>query len=160
MKKYNRINHSVFNICYHLIFSSKYRKPYFHLFDKFIKRCFYISSVKLKFIIENIEIMPDHVHLFIRCKNTTSSVSDIVKHLKGFSSYTIRKKYISLKKYKSFWTSSYFSESIGNISEKTIKKYIDNQKINLKPTYKFKKLVNELNACDSNYYIKKNNYIT
>lgn len=57
--------------------------------------------------------------------------------LKGSTSYYIRKKYPSLKKYKSFWSPSYFCETIGNMSEIVIRKYIKNQKINVKSSYKY-----------------------
>lgn len=93
----------------------------------------------------------------------------IVKHLKGFSSYYIRKHNTSIKKYKSFYSSSYFVESIGNISEKSIKKYIRNQKINLKSTYKYKKVVENYNKRksikekqfkDKQFIFNNNNKIT
>jgi putative transposase len=72
--------------------------------------------------------MDDHVHLFIKC-NPTHKVSHIVQMLKGYSSYKLRKKYPIYKfKYKHFWSSSYYCESIGHISEDVIKKYIDDQR--------------------------------
>ena len=103
--KYMR-KRNVFNIGYHLIFSPKYRKPYLMKFEKNIKKCFGISSIKCGFIIKEIDIMPDHVHLFIKCKDLRVNVSKIVHHLKGFSSYTIRRKFPYTKKYKSFWSPS------------------------------------------------------
>ena len=82
--------------------------------------------------IEKLEIMDDHVHIFFKPKKPNHSIPKIVQSLKGFSSYYIRNKYKEAIKYKSFWSSSYFIESVGNISESTIKKYIENQKKNLK----------------------------
>ena len=131
MVKYIRKS-NVYNIGYHLIFCPKYRKPYLFKFQQLIKKQFLNTAKKLQFIIEEIDIMPDHIHLFIKCVNLTHSVSSIVHTLKGSSSYYIRKKYPFLKKYKAFWSPSYFCESIGNMSEKVIRKYIRNQKINLK----------------------------
>jgi putative transposase len=84
--------------------------------------------------------MPDHVHIFFKC-NIKLNVSFIVQRLKGFSSYSIRKKYVSLSKYKSFWSPSYFIESIGNMSEDVIRRYVQNQKINVKSSYKYKNLI-------------------
>lgn len=89
--------------------------------------------------------MPDHIHIFICCKVNHYPIPIIIKHLKGFSSYHIRKYNKSIKKYKSFYSPSYFVDSIGNISEKSIKKYIRNQKINLKSTYKYKNIVEKYN---------------
>jgi len=80
----------------------------------------------LDITIENYEIMPDHIHLFIKC-GPQHTVSKIVQHLKGYSSYKLRSDYKHYRKYKSLWTRSYYCESIGHISEKTVKKYIDDQ---------------------------------
>ena len=71
------------------------------------------------------EVMPDHVHLFISIK-LSQCISNIVKELKGYSSYMTRKK-LNLSRYKCFWGNSYFCESVGHISESTVKAYIDNQ---------------------------------
>ena len=71
------------------------------------------------------EVMPDHVHLFLSIK-PFQNISDIVKQLKGYSSFMTRKK-LNLYRYKGFWGRSYFCESVGHISENTIKKYIDTQ---------------------------------
>lgn len=77
--------------------------------------------------IEAIEIDIDHLHLFVKSKPTIT-VSNIVKSLKGYSSYFLRKKFVCLKKYKQLWTHSYYCETIGFISEKTIRKYIERHK--------------------------------
>ena len=137
--KYNRTTNCIFNLGYHIIWCPKFRANFLlNLDQKFLKRTFEISAIKVRGVIENIEIMPDHIHIFIQLKQNHLPISKIVQILKGFSSYTIRKKYKWMQKYKSLWSPSYFVESIGNMSEKVIKKYIDNQKINLKPTYKYK----------------------
>jgi putative transposase len=70
--------------------------------------------------------MSDHIHLFVK-GNQNITISNIVKYLKGYSSYELRKKFIFLKKYKSLLTPSYFCETIGHISEDVVKKYIENQ---------------------------------
>lgn len=93
--------------------------------------------------------MPDHVHIFVKCKSVQFHLSKIINHLKGFSSFTIRNKNSYLKRYKAFWSPSYFAESIGNISEKTVRKYIQNQKVNLKSTYKYSSMVSRQNNLKS-----------
>ena len=65
--------------------------------------------------------MLDHIHLFVK-GNLKISASTIVKQLKGYSSYMLRKEFIWLKKYKSLWTHSYYCETIGHISEVAVKK--------------------------------------
>ena len=147
--------HNVFNIGYHIIFCPKYRKPYLLRFETLIRKCILKTSIKFQFIIAEIDVMPDHVHLFIKCKTTTTSIPKIVGHLKGFSSFTIRKTYPALKKYKAFWSPSYFVESIGNMSENVIRKYIQNQKVNVKSSYKYKSMLVQ----KTNTYTPKSNTI-
>ena len=82
--------------------------------------------------------------------------------LKGGTSYSIRKRYPFLKKYKSFWSPSYFCETIGNMSEKVIRKYIQNQKVNLKASYKYSKMVINLKMPDrqtSKTYLEEGTHI-
>ncbi len=95
---------NVFNLGYHIIFCPKYRKPYLLRFESLLRTSILKTSIKFQFLVAEIDIMPDHIHLFIKCKNTTTPISKIVGHLKGFSSYSIRKKIPQLKKYKAFWS--------------------------------------------------------
>lgn len=144
MKKYIRTTNSIFNLGYHITWCPKYRKSFLlNLNQQFLLRTFQIAAIKVKGHIENIEIMPDHIHIFIRLKQNHINTAKIVQILKGYSSYMIRKKYNFMKKYKALWSPSYFIESIGNMSEKVIKKYINNQKINIKSTYKYRYIVKD-----------------
>ena len=127
-KRLVKNNHSCFNVSYHIVFCSKYRKQFLDKFEEFIIKFMNDKAIKLHFDIENIQVMPDHVHIFIRCFDNSINIHKIIQALKGYTSYKIRNKFKSLKRYKSFWSTGYFIESIGSISEKSIKKYIDNQK--------------------------------
>ena len=70
--------------------------------------------------------MPDHVHLFV-VASPTVPISKAVKQLKGYSSYYLKKYFVYLRKYPSLWIRSYFAESVGHISEKTVVKYVVSQ---------------------------------
>lgn len=72
--------------------------------------------------------MPDHVHIFIKTKPTLAP-HYIVQQLKGYTSRILRKEFPKLKsRIPTLWTRSYYCESIGYISEETVKKYIKDQK--------------------------------
>ena len=59
----------------------------------------------------------------------TYAVHFVVNQLKGYSSVKLRKEFPKLKsRLPTLWTRSYFVESVGHISEDTMKKYIENQK--------------------------------
>jgi putative transposase len=82
------------------------------------------------FVIKSMEVMPDHVHVFIS-SHPKHSPSYIYKMLKGISG---RKLFIEFPKIKrslwkgQLWNPSTYIETIGHISEETIKKYIEDQR--------------------------------
>lgn len=111
---------------YHVVWTPKYRKRFLCGAIKYnVESSLKHKVSELNVVIENIEVMPDHVHLFISIP-ITLSISKVVQQLKGYSSYKTRKQ-LKLYKYKGFWSNGYFCESVGHISQDTIKKYIDNQ---------------------------------
>ena len=53
----------------------------------------------------------------------------IEQQLKGVTARELRKQFPSLKtRMPNMWTRSYYAESVGHISENTIKNYIEQQK--------------------------------
>ncbi len=75
-----------------------------------------------------IEIMPDHVHLFLNCK-PVDSPSLIIKRIKGRASHILRKEFPELLKLPTLWTPSYFVSTAGNISTEQVKRYIAEQRL-------------------------------
>ena len=129
MKKLQSNRTSVFNVSYHVIFCPKYRrKVLVSGVDVRLKVILQEKAEKHGVFIEKLEVMPDHVHLFIK-SNPKLSIHSIVSKLKGYSAFILRKEFPYLKsKLPCLWTRSYYVETIGSISEKTIKQYIENQK--------------------------------
>ena len=82
--------------------------------------------------IKALEIMPDHVHMFIEF-DPRLMLHKVVKQFKGKSSHILREEFPFLKSsMPSLWTRSYFSCSVGHISEDSIKKYIESQQKRIK----------------------------
>lgn len=128
-KRWKHSNKAIFNLGYHIIFCPKYRKKILvGEIETELKKLFLEKAVELKIEIENLEIMPDHVHLFIKPLTPTDAPHYLIGQLKGYTSNLLRRKFINLRKLPSLWTRSYFIESVGIISEESIKKYIENQK--------------------------------
>ena len=122
-------NTSVYNISYHIIWCTKYRRPI--LDDEVqvkLKELLNAKADELGITIETMEVMTDHVHLFVKA-SPIYAPHFIVQQFKGCSSYTLRKMFSPLRtKVPTLWTRSYYIESIGHISEKTVKRYIEEQK--------------------------------
>lgn len=122
MLRWEKSNKATYNLDYHLIWCPKYRrKVLVGAIEKRLKKLFYEKAKELFINIEKMEIMPDHVHLFVKCSPIISPHL-IVKHLKGYSSRIMRLEFPKLRsRLPSLWTRSYYCESIGHISEDTIK---------------------------------------
>ena len=73
------------------------------------------------------EIMPDHVHLFINAKPIDDPAT-IIRKIKGRASHLLRKEFPELLKLPTLWTPSYFVSTAGNICTETVNRYIEAQR--------------------------------
>ena len=130
-KRWTTSNKSVFNIGYHFIWCPKYRRPVLiDSIEKRLKELLIEKAQEIEIEIISMEIMPEHVHLFVKA-TPVDSPHFIVQQLKGYSSRILRQEFKTLKsRLPTLWTRSYYCESVGHISEETIKKYIEDQKTN------------------------------
>lgn len=122
-------NKAVFNVGYHLIWCPKYRRKVLTGdIEQRLKELLLIKSEDISVKIEQMEVMADHVHIFVKT-DPTNSPHYIVQQLKGYTSRLLRQEFASLRsRLPTLWTRSYFCESVGHISESTVKSYIENQK--------------------------------
>lgn len=120
---------SVYNIGYHIIWCPKYRRKVLTGgVESRLKELLFEKSAANGWDIEKMEVMPDHVHLFIKA-SPSDSVAHIVGQFKGYTSKVLREEFALLRsRLPTLWTRSYYVETIGHISEETIRKYIDDQK--------------------------------
>ncbi len=128
-KRWTHSNKAIFNIGYHLIWCTKYRKNV--LLNEIASRLEYLLKQKAEEIsvsIEKLEIMTEHIHMFVKC-SPIDSPHFIVQQFKGYTSRIMRKEFKQLRtRIPTLWTRSYYCESCGHISENTVKKYIEDQK--------------------------------
>jgi len=71
----------------------------------------------------------DHIHVLFSAKPTLQ-IPKFISTLKSLTSRLLRKKYPLLRKKlwgKSFWSSSYFIATTGQVTLDVIKKYVENQ---------------------------------
>jgi putative transposase len=74
-----------------------------------------------------LEVMPDHVHLFVKTR-PKDSPSFVANQFKGFTSRTLRGEFPSLRsRLPTLWSRSYFVASVGAVSADTVQRYIDTQ---------------------------------
>jgi putative transposase len=126
--EYQRDEHRVHLIIYHLVWTPKRRKAV--LVNAIAADCRKLIEAKCAekgWEIIELAIQPDHVHLFVRVWPSVSA-ADVVKEVKGVTSHELRETYPVLRRLPSLWTRSYFAATAGNVSSETIKRYIEAQK--------------------------------
>ena len=78
--------------------------------------------------VEELEVMPDHVHLLVRV-DPQFGIHRLVKLIKGRSSRLLRQEFPVLKrKLPTLWTNSYFVGTTGGAPLSIIKQYSEQQK--------------------------------
>ena len=132
LKEYISKNHSKFLIKYHIILVCKYRKQLLvGAVEYDMKKIMRHISEMSDFDIEVMETDKDHLHMMVRSEPKLSPLQ-IVRRLKQMYTSAVWKKYRDFLRHNfykehTFWTDGYFVSSIGNVSQETIKKYIENQ---------------------------------
>ena len=122
----------VYNIHYHLIWVTKYRRPCFVTEElvQEMKDILQNTADIADVLIEEMEVMPDHIHLLVSFK-PKYSVTDIVKNLKGSSARIFVDRHPEIKHDKfwggKLWSPSYYVGTLGNMSKETVRRYIQNQ---------------------------------
>ena len=130
-----RNTHHVFRIMYHFVWIPKYRRkvfmePYRGVLKGIIEQIGYDYNIE---IIE-LEVPTDHIHMVVRSepKVSPSHIMQIIKSISARQFFRlhpeIKKKYFWGGK---LWTQSYFVETIGNANEETIRRYVQNQLVEM-----------------------------
>ena len=132
MQMYRKGSHTIYDIKYHIVWITKYRKPV--LSGVIAERCReLIRQVSKANEVEIIKghISKDHVHVFVSVLPRIS-VSKLVQLLKGVSSRKLLMEDKNLQKQywgQHLWARGYFVASSGNITDEMIKEYIENQDV-------------------------------
>ena len=126
---YSSSETSVHFMGYHFVWCPKYRRKV--LDGNIAKRARQLIRKKAEDLdckVISLEVMPDHIHLFIE-GNPTLTPNKIIGDIKGYTSHELRKEFEELRtRLPTLWSRSYFVSTHGHISDKTIEKYIAEQK--------------------------------
>ena len=130
MKEYRKSSHSVYDIKYHVIWTTKYRYQVLRgaiaqrAKDLIIQGC----QARNIAIIKG-SVGKDHIHVLLSCPPILSPAK-IMQYLKGRSSRLLQEEFPELKrKYwgQHLWSRGYFCATVGSVTEEMIKSYIENQ---------------------------------
>jgi putative transposase len=127
--EYQRDEHRIHLIVYHLIWCPKRRKPI--LVGEVKERCQQLIVQKCQdqgWLVLSLAIHPDHIHVCVRVW-PSDSAADVVKALKGATSFRLRREFRGVvSKMPALWTRSYFASTAVNVSKETIERYMEAQK--------------------------------
>lgn len=122
---------SVCNINYHVVWSVKYRRKILTPeIEAYMKELVQQIADDKGFTVSEFECGEmDHCHCFVSAPPKLP-VTTIVKYLKGITGRKLFEQFPEIKEKLwrgQLWNHSYYCETIGSISEETIRKYIENQ---------------------------------
>jgi putative transposase len=126
--KVRRFSGGVYDLGLHVVWCSKYRRPVLGgrvatRLDELIRQ----KADERGWEIVALDVMPDHVHLFVK-HDPKASASHVANQFKGFTSRVLRGEFPHLRsRLPTLWSSSYFAASVGAVSAKTVRRYIDTQ---------------------------------
>jgi putative transposase len=120
---------AVFSLNYHLVWCPKYRRKVLgEAVETRLKELIAETAEEYGITVHTMEVMPDHVHLFVEA-DPTLSVAEIVNRFKGRSSRVLRQEFAALRsRLPTLWSRSYYAGSVGAVSESVVRRYIEAQK--------------------------------
>lgn len=129
MTQYAKNSGAVFSLKYHLVWCPKYRRPVLEgAIEKRLREVLEDVRTEHGWTIHALEVMPDHVHLFIE-SDPIYSVAEIVNRLKGASSRILRSEFPALRsRLPTLWSRSYYAGTVGAVSDAVVRRYIESQK--------------------------------
>ena len=121
-------NTSVSLLRYHFVWCPKRRRKVLvgNVAER-LKELLEQKTAELGWSIVAIEIMPDHIHLFLGTDPDVSP-TQVMHALKGYTSRVLRQEFPGLQTMPSLWTRSYWVSTAGNVSAEVIQRYIAEQK--------------------------------
>jgi putative transposase len=120
---------SVFSVKYHFVWCPKYRRNVLtgEIAGE-LRSLLYQKGQEMNAMIEALEIMPDHVHLFVPSE-PTEAPQRLANQFKGYTSRLLRQRFPQLRsRLPGMWSRSYYAGTIGHVSEESVRRSIEAQK--------------------------------
>ena len=130
MQNYRVTSHCMYDIKFHIVWITKYRKPVLTGKIKIRTReLIRVTCEKNEVEILAGHVSSDHIHLLVSVPPHLSA-SKLVQYIKGYSSRKLQMEYKELNKIywgNHMWARGYFVASSGNVTDDIIAEYIMNQ---------------------------------
>jgi REP-associated tyrosine transposase len=118
----------VFDLGLHVVWCAKYRRPVLTgAVAARLRELIEGKAAEHDWRIVACEVMPDHVHLFVKTR-PKDSPSYVANQFKGITSRVLRSEFPHLRsRLPTLWSRSFFVASVGAVSAATVRRYIDTQ---------------------------------
>jgi putative transposase len=128
-KAYHTDHSIVYSCQYHVIFCPKYRrKVLIEAVAARLKELVLSKQAEYGYILMEMEVWPDHVHLLLDV-DPREGINIVIGKIKGFTSHELRNEFPWLKKrLPTLWTRSKFISTVGAVTLEVVKQYIEDQK--------------------------------
>jgi putative transposase len=127
---YRKGAHATYDLKYHLVWITKYRKPVLRgAVGLRVRELIRQTCATLDVEIVKGHVAVDHVHLLVSVPPEVS-VSELMKRVKGRSSRRMLDEFPELNKRfwgRHLWARGYFAVSSGNVTDDVIARYIEMQ---------------------------------
>ena len=131
MSSVKRTKHAVYDTKYHLVWIPKYRKSILNKeIAKYLKQIFKEIAEQFEFEIDTMEVMKDHVHLFLSAPPRYSP-AQVVQIMESISAKQVFRRFPHLEDVlwnKELWSDGYFVRTVGDkVTAEVIQRYIQYQ---------------------------------
>ena len=129
---FRRTAHAAYDTAYHLVWSPKYRKDILKgALALRVEQMFREIAEAYEITIDEMEISPDHVHVFCSFP-PRYSIAKVVGMFKSLSARAVFREFPQVKRQLwggEFWEDGYFARTVGDkVTAELIRKYIQRHK--------------------------------
>jgi len=129
---FRRTAHAAYDTAYHMVWSPKYRKRILTgALQTRVEQMFKEIAEVYDITIDEMEVSPDHVHLFCSFP-PRYSIAQVITRFKSLSARAVFREFPQVKRQLwggEFWEDGYFARTVGDkVTAEVIRKYIQRHK--------------------------------
>ena len=139
MPEFRKGSHTVCDIQYHFVWTTKYRYKILHgKIAERLRELLRQGCTAREITIIRGSVGKEHVHMLLSCPPTLAPCK-IMQYLKGRSSKIMQEEFPELRKRywgQHLWSVGYFCRTVGAVTDEMVKDYIESQRDESDETFK------------------------
>ena len=127
-EEYYSTRHAKYYCGYHFVWTPRYRRNLLvgSVTERLKELIVQITERSLGCTVKALEVMSDHVHLFVICPPRLAP-AQIIKHIKGKTARLLLQEFPQLRsntESSKLWARTYFVSTVEHVSKETMQKYV------------------------------------